>query len=136
MTFEDRLAAWLGDRIFNDREVDHGLLMVALGLWIGLFRGTLVAAAWWAEVFSVLPAWFWACLLISLGSGRLFLARFDRGARLAAVALMSCFLLAFLGFLVCLVRWQMTVTPLLFWLSYQAAKSHVRLMLNRRRGAL
>lgn len=133
ITWEDRFAGWLGDRIFNDREVDHGLLMIVLGFWLGAFRGELGTAAWWAEVFSVLPAWIWAALLITLGTARLVLARAERGPKLAAAALLSCFLLAFLAFLVVLVRWQMTVTPLLAWLSYQAMKSHLRIMLNRRR---
>lgn len=133
LSWEDRLAGWLSDRIFNDREVDHGLLMIVLGFWLGVFRGELGAAAWWAEVFRVLPAWIWAILLIFLGSARLVLARYERGPRLATAALASCFLLVFLAFLVVLVKWQMTVTPLLTWLAYQAMKSYLRIMLGRRR---
>jgi hypothetical protein len=135
-SWEDRFAAWLGDRIFNDRELDHGCLMVVLGVWLGCFRGELGAAAWWAEVFSVLPAWVWAFLLISLGAARIILARFERGPKLAGAAFASCLLLAFLAFLVMLVRWRMTVTPLLWWLAYQAMKSHLRIMLNRRRAGV
>jgi hypothetical protein len=134
-SWEDRFSEWLGDRIFNDRELDHGLLMVVLGVWLGFFRGELGATAWWAEVFSVLPAGVWAVLLISLGAARIILARFERGPKLAGAAFASCLLLSFLAFLVMLVRWRMTVTPILWWLAYQAMKSHLRIMLNRRRKA-
>lgn len=122
----DRVADWLSDRVYNDREADHGALMGALGLWIAFFHANLGGTTWWHEVFSVLPAPIWACVLIGLGLGRVF-------RPVPAAALLSCFTFAFLGLLVALVRWEMTVTPLFFWLSYKAMKSYLRLMQEHRR---
>jgi TM2 domain-containing membrane protein YozV len=130
---EDRVAGWLADRIYNDREADAGLLMVVLGLWIFLFHGTMDTTMWWHEVFTVLPEQAWALLLGTLGAARLILSRFGRGRLLASAAAASCFTLAFLSLITGLVRHQMMVTPLFVWLAYQALKSHLRLMLNRRR---
>lgn len=133
-TAEDRLATWWSRRIYNDREADHGVLMVVLAVWVGVWHQALGATAWWAEVFQALPVAAWVALLGGLGACRVVLAiGHHDGRRLAMTALASCFVFSFLGFLVAIVRWQMSVTPLFFWLAYQAAKSHVRLMVAQRR---
>lgn len=126
----DHAAGWWANRIFNDRELDHGILMLLLAIWIALFSNLLSAAAWWAEVFHVLPPAIWVLLLGGIGSARLLLSSTKFGhnkKRLATVALISCFLFGFMSFLVGIVRYQMSVTPLFLWLSYQSAKSYLRL---------
>lgn len=134
--YHNRWADWLSDRIFNDRELDHGLLMVLLATWIACFSGTLREASWWSELFHIMPPWRWAGILSVVGTGRIFLSRFGRGKRLATIALVSTFVFGFMGFIVAMTSYQITVTPLFFWLAYQSGKSYLRqTLLMRQAGA-
>lgn len=129
----DRLILWLYHRIYNDREVDAGLVMITLGVWIGVFHDPLSAHPWWNEVFSVLPPWLWALALCASGALRMWFSAKRKNALLATAALASSFIFAFLGFLVALVEWRMTVTPIFFMSAYFSIKSHLRIMLALRR---
>lgn len=128
----DHLAGWWSNRIFNDRELDHGILMILLAGWIAAFHDSLGASTWWAEVFHVLPPAIWFVMLGGVGVARIYFSRFGRDRRLASAALVSCALFGFMGFLVGIVRYQMSVTPLFFWLSYQSGKSYLRLIYKAR----
>lgn len=129
----DRVVTWLFRRIYNDREVDAGILTVCIGLWIGCFSGTLTLHAWWAEVFNVLPPWVWMSMLVSAGGARIILgALHHQDRKLAAAAGVSSFIFAFMGCLTALIDYRMTVTPIFFWLAFSAIKSHVRIMLHNK----
>lgn len=129
----ERLIVWLYHRIYNDREVDAGIMMAALGIWIGAFHGALNTHPWWNEVFSILPPALWAFVLCASGVLRLAFSIKKKSSPLATVALLSSFIFAFLGLLVALVEWRMTVTPIFFLCSYFSVKSHLRIILTLRR---
>lgn len=136
-TVIDRAAVWWTNRIFNDRELDHGILMCLLAIWILAFSDTLRTSTWWNEVFHVMPPAVWVFLLGGVGIARLSLSLSVSKAghkkkKLASAALISCFVFGFMSFLVSIVRYEMSVTPLFMWLSYQSAKSYLRLSVSYR----
>lgn len=129
---DDRLARWFSDRIFNDREIDQGFFMMIMGAWIGFFPTTMAATTWWAAAFKIIDPPVWTGLLVGLGAGRITFSVLDHRRLLAGAAFFSCLLLAFLAIVLALVNWRMIGAPVLGYHAWQAAKSHARLMLNRR----
>jgi hypothetical protein len=109
--------------------------MGSLAIWILAFHDALGTSVWWAEVFHVLPFPVWVCLLGGIGAARVYYAKLGHGLedskKLAIISLISCFLFCFLSFLVGIVRFQMSVTPIFFWLAYQSGKSYLRLNHSR-----
>lgn len=135
-TLEDKWVNWTIKRAFNDREWDAALFMALLGLWIWLWRPSLDQAAWWHEVFTVLPAWLWGALLLVLGVLRGSLAvrksSLQRLYRKAILAGASAMIYAFLATLIAHIEFRMTVFPILILQCAASIKSYLRLMYQYR----
>lgn len=118
------LTEFFSQRIFNDRELDAALFIAMLGFWMGRFSSEIPG---WHRLFQVVHMGTIASLIFLVGIGRLVCAFLRRPRVSALAALATAFVFLFLGFLLLLTEWRLTMTPVAFFMGYHGFKSYLRI---------
>lgn len=124
------LARALSHRIWNDRELDHGLLQLAIGIWMAVWPTWIPGSG---ILFFFLPASLWATLHSTTGILRITLSPRSEKSYASYVALFSCSLYSLQGLLSLLYQPRAVLSAVFLWLGYQGLKSYLRLAVTARR---
>ncbi len=117
-------------RIWNDREMDAGILQLAMGIWIVAFHLPQGVLMWWGQLYRFMSPTVWGLAFGMLGLARIIWAITRRAVPLAA--LFSGALFFAFAFDIWYTQWRWLGLPVFLWHGYQSIKSYLRLALIRR----
>lgn len=124
------LARALSHRIWNDRELDHGLLQLAIGIWMAVWPAWIPGSG---ILFFFLPASLWASLHAAIGVLRMALSPRSEKSYASYVSLASCTVYSLQGLLSLIYQPRAVLSVAFLWLGYQGLKSYLRLAVTARR---